>query len=119
VLDLIETLPVQCVIPGHGAPFTDVAGALQRARARLQAMRADPARHTRHASKVLLKYHLMEERAQPLPALRQWAQATPLFVSAWLGLREAGTCNDWFDTLVGELVASGALALREGIVVDL
>ena len=25
VLDLIEALPVRCVIPGHGAPFTDVA----------------------------------------------------------------------------------------------
>jgi hypothetical protein len=43
VLDLIETLPVRWVIPGHGAAFTDVAGALQRARRRLAAHRADAA----------------------------------------------------------------------------
>ena len=35
VLDLIETLPVRWVIPCHGAPFREVAGALQRARSRL------------------------------------------------------------------------------------
>ena len=32
VLDLIERLAPRLVIPGHGAPFSDVAGALQRAR---------------------------------------------------------------------------------------
>ena len=71
VLDLIEALPVRCVIPGHGAPFTDVAGALQRARSRLAGFRADPARHLRHGAKVLLKYHLMEEqRTGPAGAAR-------------------------------------------------
>jgi len=119
VLDLIETLPVQCVVPGHGAPFTDVARALKRARARLDGMRADPPRHARHAAKVLLKYHLMEERAQPLPALRHWAEATPMFVAVWRAQRHRASSAEWFDTLVGELIASGALVLRDGIVHDL
>ena len=67
VLDLIERLPVQWVLPGHGAPFQDVTAALARARSRLAGFRADPARHDRHAAKVLLKFHLLEERSQPLP----------------------------------------------------
>ena len=86
VLDLIESLPVRCVIPGHGAPFSDVAGALQRARARLAGFRAEPARHLRHGAKVLLKYHLMEERQQALPELRSWLRDTPLMHSVWAGL---------------------------------
>ena len=50
VLDLITTLPVRCVIPGHGAPFADVAAALGRARARLAGFRASPERHLRHGA---------------------------------------------------------------------
>jgi glyoxylase-like metal-dependent hydrolase (beta-lactamase superfamily II) len=55
VLDLIERLSPLVVIPGHGAPFTDVAAALQRARSRLAGFVADPQRHARHGAKVLLK----------------------------------------------------------------
>src|SRR5690606_13349648 len=58
VLDLIARLDARWVLPGHGAPFADVAGALQRARARLAGYRAEPQRHARHALKVLVKYHL-------------------------------------------------------------
>ena len=69
VLDAIERLPVALVVPGHGTPFTDVAAALARSRARLAAFQADPGKHARHGVKVLIKYHLMEERTQPIEAL--------------------------------------------------
>ena len=70
VLDLIERLAPCWVIPGHGAPFGDVAGALQRARTRLARFAAEPARHARHGAKVLIKYHLLEERSEPLTVFR-------------------------------------------------
>ena len=88
VLDLIESLPLRCVIPGHGPAFGDVAAALQRARERLAAFKADPARHLRHGVKVLLKYHLMEEQSQPLAELREWMRDVPLLRSVWLALGE-------------------------------
>ena len=120
VLDDIEALPVQVVIPGHGAPFTDVAGALARARSRLAAFVADPPRHARHGAKVLVKYHLMEEREQTLEALRQWAGATPLMQGVWerVGRAQAGTPGEWGVLLVTELAASGALAIEGGVVRD-
>ncbi|HRI18255.1 MAG TPA: MBL fold metallo-hydrolase, partial [Burkholderiaceae bacterium] len=90
VLDLIERLPVQWVLPGHGAPFGDVAAALARARSRLAGFRADPARHDRHAAKVLLKFHLLEERAQPLPELCAWLAAAPLLQGVWQRLGRPG-----------------------------
>ena len=120
VFDVIESLPVRLVVPGHGAPFTDVASALARARSRLAAFKADPARHARHAVKVLIKYHVMEERAQAHDALLAWAAATPLLAAVWARYAPAAsaTLAGWVDALVGDLVASGALARRDGVIVD-
>jgi glyoxylase-like metal-dependent hydrolase (beta-lactamase superfamily II) len=115
VLERIAGLHVRVVIPGHGAPFTDVAAALDRARMRLRGMKAEPARHARHAMKVLLKYHLMEEGAQAAPALTAWALATPLLAGLWERHAPPGVPSPaaWVEAAVAELVAGGALR-REG-----
>jgi glyoxylase-like metal-dependent hydrolase (beta-lactamase superfamily II) len=119
VLDLIERLAPRLVIPGHGAPFADVREALARARSRLAGFVADPARHARHAAKVLLKYHLLEERQLLLPALRAWWAATPLAQRVWRRLGGPdGSVEAWGERLVDELVASGALARRDGLILD-
>lgn len=120
VLDQIAALPVKWVIPGHGAPFKDVAAALARARARLAGFQADPARHARHAVKVLLKYHLMEERAQPLVALLDWAEATPLLCSTWALYppRGVASARAWLQALLQELVSAGALRAEGDTVHD-
>jgi glyoxylase-like metal-dependent hydrolase (beta-lactamase superfamily II) len=112
VLDLIESLDVRAVIPGHGAVFTDVPAALARARKRLAAFRAAPERHHWHATKVLLKYHLLEEGSSPLPRLLQWFASTPLVLRVWnrLGLQAFG------QRALAELAASGAVVLRDGVV---
>lgn len=111
VLDAIEALPVRLVVPGHGAPFTDVQAALARARSRLASFRAEPARHAKHGVKVLIKYHLMEVREQDEAALMRWALATPLFTGVWErhGRAAAGSAEAWCAMLVNELVAAGAL----------
>jgi len=119
VLDLIATLDVRWAIPGHGAPFKDVAGALQRARRRLDGFRADPARHSRHAVKVLIKYHLLEEQAQPWPGFLVWFDGTELCRTIWNGLGSpSGTMANFAEQLVNELVASGALAQRDGVLLN-
>jgi glyoxylase-like metal-dependent hydrolase (beta-lactamase superfamily II) len=108
VLDLIGTLDARIVIPGHGAPFTDVEGALRRARQRLSKFVANPLLHARHAAKVLVKYHLMEERRQALEDLLGWADDTTLLHRT---LRRAGFDDDVraaCRTLLAELVATGA-----------
>lgn len=63
VLDLISRLDVDVVIPGHGAPFTDIARALDTAYSRLDYLRADPARNAKNTLKVLIVFKLMEVRA--------------------------------------------------------
>ncbi len=119
VLDLIGTLPVRWVIPGHGAPFSDVAGALRRARSRLDGFRADPARHLRHGAKVLVKYHLMEEQQQALSTLRAWLAETPFLAAIWQGLgRPEGHRALWSEHLLRDMLAAGTLVLRDGVVHD-
>ena len=122
VLDLIATLPVRVVIPGHGAPFTDVVGALARARSRLAGFQADPARHARHALRVLVKYHMMEEQEQSLEALREWAAATPLLQALWehSGGQSGATVRNWAGGLIQEMVDGGVLQLgADGVVREL
>jgi len=112
-LDLIESLDARWVVPGHGAPFADVADALQRARQRLDGFRADPARHARHAIRVLVKYHLLEVQQQGLQDFRQWFAATPLCQAVWqrMGCPE-GALADFGERTARDLAHSGALALR-------
>jgi len=117
VLDLIERLPVQWVLPGHGAAFGDVAAALARARSRLAGFRADPQRHARHAAKVLLKYHVLEVLERPQSQLRSWFGAALLMQGIWHRIGQPqGDIQAWCDTLVAELAASGALCVRDGTV---
>ena len=62
-LRLIESLAPEVVIPGHGSVFGGaiaLSEALRRARSRLDQFRTDPARHRRHALKVLIKFKLLE-----------------------------------------------------------
>ena len=117
-LDLIDSLPVRVVIPGHGAPFTDVKPALARARSRLSMFLAQPERHARYAVKALTKFHLMEKGSQPLAELLEWVAATPLLAGVQRRFVPAAQTRTWIEGLVGELVAQGALALRNGVVFD-
>lgn len=81
-LDLIAGLDVRTVIPGHGAPFTDVAAALARARSRLDYLAADPVRNAQNALKVLLKFLLLERQRIPLADVPALLTSMPVFAAA-------------------------------------
>ncbi len=117
-LDAIERLPVRVVIPGHGAPFTDVKAALARARSRLDGFESQPERHARHAVKVMIKYHAMEERRIARDALLDWAAATPFLRAAWQRFGAGAAPRTWCARFVDELVAQGALARDGADIVD-
>jgi glyoxylase-like metal-dependent hydrolase (beta-lactamase superfamily II) len=61
-LELIASLDVKVVIPGHGAPFTNVEKALEIAFSRIDFFIADPLRNAQNAVKVLLKFLLLDEQ---------------------------------------------------------
>lgn len=111
VLGLISTLKVDLVLPGHGRAFGDVRGALDRAFTRLDAMRADPRRHARHALKVLVKFLMLDlERIEAARLVDPVRQASVMHRTAALIGLEFEEALDW---AAGELVAQGQLR-REG-----
>ena len=77
-LDAIERLAPALVIPGHGAPFTDVAAALAASRMRVEAFQQDPGRHARHAVRALVMFHMLEIGQCERTALRSWLRSTPI-----------------------------------------
>ena len=79
-LDLIASLDVKTVIPGHGAVFEDVQAALARARRRLDFLSADPKRNAEYAVKVLLKFLLLERQSMPLAETGPLFESIPLMV---------------------------------------
>ncbi|HSN80568.1 MAG TPA: MBL fold metallo-hydrolase, partial [Rhodoferax sp.] len=108
-LDVIEALAPRIVIPGHGAPFSDVPGALDRARRRLDSFVKAPQKHIRYAAKVLLKFKLLEVQSISLESLLQWAQATPLLQQIYPSCAAPDqSFQDWVQALLDELVRSGA-----------
>lgn len=117
-LELIERLQPSTVIPGHGAIFTDVGPALSRARQRLDGFHADPARHARHAARVLLKFKLLEQQRMPLTDVQRWVRATPYFRvihARWFCDRPI---DAWSHELVADLVRSDAAELSAGVLTD-
>lgn len=116
-LDLIESLAPAVVIPGHGAVFADVADALARARKRLESFVQHPQRHLRHASKVLVKYKLLEMGRAAHAEVQAWATGTPALADLHrLSEGAAPLFSDWVDDLLADLVRAGAARLEDGMV---
>jgi glyoxylase-like metal-dependent hydrolase (beta-lactamase superfamily II) len=113
-LDLIAALQPAVVVPGHGSVFTDVAGALSRARSRLEAYRSHPARHAVHAAKVLLKFKLLEAQRLTWDEFVAWAAATPYFQLLRQRWFPALPLPDWVRQLYGELAEAGAAGREPG-----
>lgn len=115
-LDLIETLKISVVIPGHGAPFVNVAKALETARSRLDYLASDPDRNARHGAKVLLKYKLLDWRIKELPLVNQWISETPALNSA---AKQLNMNLDEFSAWLSQaLVKSGAAAIEDNCLLD-
>ncbi len=116
-LDLIATLDARLVIPGHGAVFGDVPGALARARTRLDYLSADPLRNAQNAVKVLLKFLLLERRTLALDALPGLLASIPLVERVRTGVL-AMTKDELAHWACAALVRAGAARIDGGALTD-
>lgn len=114
-LEAIGRLPVDAVIPGHGAPFADVDEALARAFARLAAFEADPARMARNAIKACFVFNLLELQSLQREALPAYLESIPFFhdVATRVLAMDIGRAADW---LAAELLRAGAIELQDGLI---
>ena len=116
-LDLIAELDARLVIPGHGAPFSDVAAALARARSRLDYLAGDPVRNAGNGVKVLLKFLLLERRRIPLPEVERLFATIPVLTRARERFLpgDAAALAHW---AMAALCRAGAARVEEHVLVD-
>ena len=105
VLEAIAKLDVRVVIPGHGAPFTNVEQALERAFSRLAWLRADPARNAKNALKVLIVFRLLDVRAMRFDELRKLLDDASVMRAAASMLKPRDEWPALIADIVGELAA--------------
>ena len=117
-LDLIEQLQPRTIVPGHGPVFTDVSGALARARERLMIFRDQPLKHASHAAKVLIKFHLMAIQRCPLEALLDWTEDSGYLKTLHAAHYPHQTIREWTSGLTEALVRSGVLSRQDQWVVN-
>ncbi|NMG75834.1 MBL fold metallo-hydrolase [Aromatoleum diolicum] len=111
-LEAIARLPVDVVIPGHGAPFVEVDDALARAFGRLRAFEEDGSRMARNAIRACVTFSLLDVRSIALDGLAEHLHSVPLYREAnarFLGLSPEALA-DW---LVADLIRAG-VARRSG-----
>ncbi|MCP3658719.1 MULTISPECIES: MBL fold metallo-hydrolase [Herbaspirillum] len=108
-LELIRSLDVRTVIPGHGAPFTEVDDALDKAFSRLDYLQADPLRNAHNGIKVLVKFLLLERGRIALADLPAMMREIPLLriTNARFLQMEDAALADW---CVAQLQKAGAAA---------
>lgn len=117
-LDLIEQLQPTTIVPGHGRVFTDVSGALARARERLKLFTEQPLKHASHAAKVLIKFHLMDIQGCTVESLHAWTLTSSYLQTLHRLHFQAQSMREWTGSLIDALVHSGALAQQGDQVVN-
>ncbi len=107
-LDLIERLDPRTVVPGHGRVFDYSDTVLMRSRQRLSAFVSNPGKHARHATKVLLKFKLLEVQRQNFSEFLKWAVVTPYFDCVHRRFFASHPLEEWIKGVTLELVKSGS-----------
>jgi glyoxylase-like metal-dependent hydrolase (beta-lactamase superfamily II) len=110
-LDRLAGLNVDWVIPGHGSPFQGLSAALGRAHQRLNGFLSDPTRHSRHAAKVLIKFHMLEVRETERDQLVQWMTDTRFMRLTHEQHFAEMPFLEWSSALISELAASSAIRI--------
>lgn len=114
VLEAIAALDVRLVIPGHGAPFTNVEQALDRAFSRVAWLRADPARNAKNALKVLIVFKLLDVRAISFATLLQMLDDAAVMHAAASMLKPRGEWPALVKAIVDELAAGNGPLMVDG-----
>jgi len=118
VLEAIAKLDVRTVIPGHGAPFTNVSLALERAFSRVAWLRADPARNAKNALKVLIVFKLLEVRTMSFDALLRMLDAAAVMRAAAAMLKPRDAWPALLRGLIEELASNGGPLTVDGERID-
>lgn len=109
----IRALDPHIVIPGHGAPFSRVADAIEASLLRIAAFEADEVRLARHAVKVMLVFSLLDLGSMAEAALPGYLAGIALYREYDAAFFRLGA-EALAAMLVADLARSGAIVRRDG-----
>lgn len=118
-LNMIECLKPNIVLPGHGSSFTDINGAICRAKSRLTQFRGAAEKHALYAAKVLLKFKLLELQKIKLFDLCNWAYTASYLRTLQTTYSKSTEFDIWIFDLCKSLEKSGACAIDEQYIINI
>jgi glyoxylase-like metal-dependent hydrolase (beta-lactamase superfamily II) len=112
-LEMLSRLAIDIVIPGHGAPFTDVDAAMTRAFQRLAAFENDSARMGRNAVRACFTFNLLDMQRLKEDELPTYLQSVPFFATVNQRVLKFSD-DDFASWLLGDLLRAKAVEVRDG-----
>jgi glyoxylase-like metal-dependent hydrolase (beta-lactamase superfamily II) len=112
-LEMIGRLAIDVVIPGHGAPFTDIDAAMTRAFQRLAAFEADGTRMGRNAVRACFTFNLLDLTRLAEDDLSAYLQKVPFFATVNQRVLKLSD-DDFASWLLGDLLRARAVEVRDG-----
>jgi glyoxylase-like metal-dependent hydrolase (beta-lactamase superfamily II) len=118
-IQVIEDLCPRIILPGHGAAFSDVGYAIERARSRLNQFRQSPEKHASYAAKVLLKFKLLELQKSSLSEFINWAQQVVYLNMLHIKYSNGTSFEQWTNDLCKSLEKSGACSIDDEYIINI
>jgi len=118
-LEIIQQLMPKIVLPGHGSPFTDIHGALVKAKSRLAQFRSSADKHASYAAKVLLKFKLLDIQKIKFIDLCAWANSTEYLRMLQTSYSKSSEFDTWVFELCKSLEKSGACTIDTQYIVNI
>ncbi len=115
-IEMLATLDIRVVIPGHGEPFTDIAGAIARARKRVKTFAADSRRIARHALKANFMFALLDKQRMSLAEVPAYLDRVGIY-REFNALFFRLPPERLAELMIGELEKAGAAKRKDGWVV--
>lgn len=113
-LEAIERLAPKTIVPGHGAPFAELAPSLAYARGKLAAFARDPAKNARHILKSLFVFALLDKGAMPIANVASYLRSVPVYGQLCKDFLGCGTA-EFAAAMIDELLAARAVRMERAV----
>ncbi len=112
--NMIESLRPTLIIPGHGAPFSDVKSALDLNRAKLTAFANDEKKSARNVAKVMFVFALLDKGQMADNKLESYFASVPVYRQLDDAFLHMGF-TEIAAMMRHDLLANGAVRLEHGV----
>jgi glyoxylase-like metal-dependent hydrolase (beta-lactamase superfamily II) len=112
--DVIAALRPAIIIPGHGAPFSDVKSSLEFNRSKLSALANDPVKAARNVAKSLFVFALLDKQHIPASEMAAYVASVPTYRKLDEEFLHIGV-DELAMLMQRELLAGGAVVMNDGL----